>query len=428
MKLRRFISMMLIVTMLTVFAGCGNKDDRTQAARTLNLDGPITVNVWFNNSDYEPYLEFVAKQFKQANELVTINPVYVEADSYINYIYDESVRNDNACDLYFLTSEEIEKAYLMGLMSENDMYPQVYNEDVFGKAAMTACSYNGKLYGYPVSFNTSFLVYNKKYAEPVEIIDQIRQISDNYQVTDENQDVSMVFQWAPGSMFLNYPACGKYINIGGNNSEDSSSVSVDGDSIKKVLSKYAELNSAFGTDRNNTSLETCVDLFSTGNLLYTILDADSISKIDLSEIDYGICKYPSMGNDVESKAMSVTTMAVVNPYTKNVDASKAVARAISYDYADYMESTAKKSCARADIKVKRNVENYKAMHDIYSDSVVKAKYIGVGEVYMRYEIMLHQVYDGTNVDEAYNSFAACIDRMAKQTEASSVNSGNSSSK
>ena len=43
MKLRRFISMMLIVTMLTVFAGCGNKDDRTQAAKKLNLSGPITV-------------------------------------------------------------------------------------------------------------------------------------------------------------------------------------------------------------------------------------------------------------------------------------------------------------------------------------------------------------------------------------------------
>ena len=45
------------------------------------------------------------------------------------------------------------------------MYPEVYNENVYGKAAMTACSYGGKLYGYPVSFNTSFLVYNKKYAE-----------------------------------------------------------------------------------------------------------------------------------------------------------------------------------------------------------------------------------------------------------------------
>lgn len=413
MKLRRCISMMLIVTMLTVFAGCGTKYDRTRAARDLDLSGPITVNVWYNDSSYESYLEFVATQFKQSNELVTINPVYIEADSYINYIYDESVRNDNACDIYFLTSEEIEKAYLMGLMSENDIYPDVYNEDVFGKAAMTACSYNGKLYGYPVSFNTSFLVYNKKYAEAVDTIDQIRQISDNYQINEDNQDVTMVFQWAPGSMFLNYAACGKYINIGGDNAEDSAVVSVDEASIKKVLNKYAELSSAFGTDRNNVGLDICVELFSKGGLLYTILDADSIASIDSSDVDYGICSYPSMGDDVESRAMSVTTMAVVNPYTKNVDASKAVARAVSYDYADYMESTAKKSCARADIKVKKNAESYKAMHDIYSDSVVKAKYIGVGEVYMRYEIMLHQVYDGIKVDDAYNSFAACIDRMKK---------------
>ena len=180
MKLRRFISMMLIVTMLTVFAGCGNKDDRTQAAKKLNLSGPITVNVWYNDSAYESYLEFVARQFKKSNELVTVKPVYIEADSYINYIYDESVRNNNACDIYFLTSEEMEKAYLSGLTSENDMYPEVYNENVYGKAAMTACSYGGKLYGYPVSFNTSFLVYNKKYAEAVDTIDQIRNISDNF--------------------------------------------------------------------------------------------------------------------------------------------------------------------------------------------------------------------------------------------------------
>lgn len=43
MKLRRFISMMLIVTMLTVFAGCGNKDDRTQAAKKLNLSNLLQL-------------------------------------------------------------------------------------------------------------------------------------------------------------------------------------------------------------------------------------------------------------------------------------------------------------------------------------------------------------------------------------------------
>ena len=39
---------------------------------------------------------------------------------------------------------------------------------------------------------------------------------------------------------------------------------------------------------------------------------------------------------------------------------------------------------------------------------MKAKYIGVGEVYLRLEILLHQVYDGTNVDEAYESFSGVM--------------------
>ena len=421
MKLRRFISMMLIVTMLTVFAGCGNKDDRTQAAKKLNLSGPITVNVWYNDSAYESYLEFVARQFKKSNELVTVKPIYIEADSYINYIYDESVRNNNACDIYFLTSEEMEKAYLSGLTSEIDMYPEVYYENVYGKAAMTACSYGGKFYGYPVSFNTSFLVYNKKYAEAVDTIDQIRNISDNYQITDENQDVSMVFEWDPDSMFINYAAAGAYINIGGVNAENRAEVSLNEEKIKKVLTKYAQLKDAFGIDRNTVSLKECADLFSTGNMLYTVLDADSLAEINVTDVDYGICEYPSMGDDLDSKAMSVTTMAVVNPYTKNVDASKAVARAISYDYADYLGSMAKKSCARADLKVKR-AESYQKLHQIYSDSVVKAKYIGVGEVYMRYEIMLHQVYDGGNVDTAYSTFATTIEKTTKNNNENSTQS------
>lgn len=78
-------------------------------------------------------------------------------------------------------------------------------------------------------------------------------------------------------------------------------------------------------------------------MLYTVLDADSLAEINVTDVDYGICEYPTMGDDIDSKAMSVTTMAVVNPYTKNVDASKAVARAISYDYADYLGNMAKKA-------------------------------------------------------------------------------------
>ena len=98
----------------------------------------------------------------------------------------------------------------------------------------------------------------------------------------------MVFEWDPDSMFLNYAAAGAYINIGGVNAENRAEVSLNEEKIKKVLTKYAQLKDAFGIDRNTVSLKECADLFSTGNMLYTVLDADSLAEINVTDVDYGI--------------------------------------------------------------------------------------------------------------------------------------------
>ena len=106
------------------------------------------------------------------------------------------------------------------------------------------------------------------------------------------------------------------------------------------------------------------------------------------------------------KAMSVTTMAIVNPYTSNIAVSKAVARAISYDYAEDLESLSGHMSARADISYKSKTQqsNYNTLHTIYANSIVKAKYVGVGNIYTKYEIMLHQLWDGVDFNSAYNEF------------------------
>ena len=43
-----------------------------------------------------------------------------------------------------------------------------------------------------------------------------------------------------------------------------------------------------------------------------------LSTIDASGVEYGIIPVPKLADDLESKAMSVTTMAIVNPYTSNI--------------------------------------------------------------------------------------------------------------
>ena len=81
------------------------------------------------------------------------------------------------------------KAYLLGLMLENDSYKDVYNDKVYGQAALIASSYNEKLYGYPVTFNMPVMVYNSKLAGAVDTFDEIKEYNDNYEVTEDNKSV-----------------------------------------------------------------------------------------------------------------------------------------------------------------------------------------------------------------------------------------------
>lgn len=411
----------LIMSVIICFSmvACGSTD-RNKAAKDLKLGGPVTVNVWYNDSAYESYLLNVAKEFHAANELVTINPMYVESEDYIETIYNESVKNGNAADVYLMSSEESEKAYLLGLMLENDTYKDIYNSDVYGNAGITACSYKNKLYGYPVSFNTTFMIYNKKYASAISTFSELQKINDSYVVTDDNQDVEMIFAWDPSSMFLNYTFGGKYINVGGNSAEEEKVLTVNDDKLKEAMTEYVKLKELYAVSRKEVDMNKNIDLFAKGGLMYSIIDANSLSVIDSSEVSYGICAVPKLTDNLENKSLSVTTMAVVNPYTSNIAASKAVARAISYDYADELEEKTGYLCARGDYKKTKNQEAYEELHRIYSDSSVKAKYIGVGELYIRYEIMLHQIWDGTDVDTAYGTFHNAVEHLKEDQNKSAT--------
>ena len=147
MKLiKKLISVTMICVTLVSVTACG-KTDRDEEAKKLGIETPVTINVWYDNKDYESYLNTVASGLKSANNLITVNPVYVEAQDIVDTIYTETVRNNNAPDVYLMSAENNDKAYLLGLMLENDSYKDIYNEQVYGKAAIRSASYKGKLYG-----------------------------------------------------------------------------------------------------------------------------------------------------------------------------------------------------------------------------------------------------------------------------------------
>lgn len=120
MKLiKKLISVTMICVTLVSVTACG-KTDRDEEAKKLGIETPVTINVWYDNKDYESYLNTVASGLKSANNLITVNPVYVEAQDIVDTIYTETVRNNNAPDVYLMSAENNDKAYLLGLMLEND--------------------------------------------------------------------------------------------------------------------------------------------------------------------------------------------------------------------------------------------------------------------------------------------------------------------
>lgn len=405
--LKRAKAILMTAVMMVTFTACGSKQDN---ARKLDIEKNVTINIWYDDAAYSPYIEYVAQQLSAANELLTVNPVFTDTDNYLDNVYKAAIGKADeqpSPDVYLINSDDLQKIYLTGIMAENDTYSSKYTTGLYGNAVINACTYDGKLYGYPLSFNTGIMVYNKKYVTQPDTFTNIAEYSNSYKVDDNNKDVQLITAWDSTDMFLNYGFAAPYLNIGGTSSDDKNIADVDDSKLKEAMTGYAQLKNDYAL-YTTTDENYCIDKFKNGNLIYTIIRSERLSELDDTDIDYGVCNIPDINSNLKSAAISTTDMAVVNPYSDNQEAAKTVAHALSYDYAVDMYKYCKKPSVRNDCEFIKNADNYKALYSVYSDSVVKAQFVGADEIYLRYELMIKKIWLGTPVNDAVTEFENMI--------------------
>lgn len=402
--LKKCAAMGIALIMCTNFIACNKSDDLDKTAKGLKLEQEKTIDVWYCDGSYRAYLEQVAERFHKANSLVTINPVQVSAEDYLTNIYDESVRNNGGPDVFIMSSDELERVQLMGLVAENNTYGKNYTGDNYCEVAIQSAKYKDKLYGYPLYFNVSYMVYNSKHVGNVNTFTELTEYNNNFQVTDENQEIKEIVSWDVSDMFLNFGFSAGSISIGGENGDDSSVIQVDADALKNAMKEYSSLKDIYGIDKSTTTKGGCVDSFTDGSLAYTILDMNNFKDINESEVEFQITKVPDYNESTKINTLGDTTIAVVNQYSDDLEVAKAVANAMSYDYASLMvESTGRLSARNIEYKGDKAKE-YKTLYDIYRNSTMKAKFIGSTTVYTRYEIMISQIWKGGDIDAAVEEF------------------------
>lgn len=123
-----------------------------------------TLYLWYADEALTDYLNSIAVAYSEYQEEARVVPVYTSGLEYLETINQASQNADETPDLFIVSNDSLEKAYLGGLASEVQKTDQVKPfEEIFPEAAMRAVTYKEKPIAYPFYFETSCFLYNKTY-------------------------------------------------------------------------------------------------------------------------------------------------------------------------------------------------------------------------------------------------------------------------
>ena len=345
-KILAVLVVVLLVAEIIHASKLNQKDSVTLAEKRPLL-------IWYTDPDIQEYMQQSAEA-AAAQYGVQVETELVSEVDYIENISERSVAETmTGPDLYVLNSSQMEKATLAGLTNQLDDKQMA---DTYSEKAVHAVTYDGKVMAYPFYVETSVLLYNRYYAdEAPATIDAILDYSENYEASEVTAKVENMFEWNVADVIENYMFLGGYTDLGGEDGDDKSQVSMDLDKAVECMMYYQSLNSFFALDADTITSDEIIQNFIDGKTVFAIANASMIGKLDEAIANGEIPEYPTertvtdengeeqteelnfdpfyaaaplpdLTNDLETGGLSVTNAIAVNPYSVNRDAAAAIAR------------------------------------------------------------------------------------------------------
>ncbi|MCR5800129.1 MAG: sugar ABC transporter substrate-binding protein [Lachnospiraceae bacterium] len=404
--------------------------------------------VWYTDEALTDYINAACVSYNEKYGTRVV-PRLQSGDEYLEHINKASVADEGTPDVYIVTNDVLERAFLCGLATVVNDESQIVTAEYFPPAALHAVTYKDRPVAYPFYFETSALLYNRTYlyemaknqimaeesSEPEEAGsaegEDAEAVEDPYEgLTEEEKielkleesipnnfdeflefantcdappDVEAIFKWDVKDVFYNYFFVGNYINVGGPNGDDTSVIDIYNMNAITAMSVYQSLNQFFSFDYEDISYDSVIDEFMSGKLVFTTATTDIVNKLEKATADgefafeYGIAELPDTTEVLESKSMSVTNVAVVNWYSDKKKQANSFARYLTVEYAGNLYDKAGKLPATN--KVTFENEAIKQFVLEYADSVPVPKMMAASNYWLQAEITFANIWSGKNVSE-----------------------------
>lgn len=365
------------------------------------------LKLWYTDEAYTDFLNSAAVNYSELQDQVRVEPELVSASEYLEQISRVSVQ-DEGPDLFILSNESLEKAYLAGLAAVIDEENRALNSEHYPQSSRNAVTYHGKLIGYPLSFETAALVYNQTYLEQLgessapTNIGEILEFADGH---DAPENVEAFMRWDVSHIFYNYEFATDALKLGGDAGDDTAQVDLYNLETIQGMQIFQNLGQFFSIDQSEVSYDSVIRDFIDGKLIFTIATTEVVNTLEKAREEgrfpyaYGISEVPDPSAELTGSALSVTNAVVVNGYSTKQKEAEAFASYLTGDAASSLyEMTGKMPANRlADLPVDRK-DKLESFYSCYEESIPMPKMMETSNFWVYFEIALINISDGADVN------------------------------
>ena len=389
-----------------------------------------TIYFWYTDEALTDFIASAAVSFGEA-EGVRVIPVLKSSSAFLETVNKETLDADKLTpDTYIINNDALEKAYLAGLASQVSDPDETLNEARFPATALSAVTYHGKRVAFPFYFETSVLLYNKDYLnmwveqqaeredqetgdgrelpvfdgsdntpEGIPLtVDGLLKFADTF---DAPEGVEGVMKWDVADIFYNYWIVGAYLNVGGEDGDDRTNLQVFNQETVDCLNVYQALNQFFYIEPNSVNYESAIQDFIDGKQVFTIAATDAIARMEKAKEDgvfnyeYGMAALPSISEELDSRALSVTDAVAVNGYSEHKELANRFAIYLTQHQAKSLyDRTGKVS---ASISANQADACRRVFLAQYADSISLPKLMEIGNLWLKLEALFAKVWNGEEI-------------------------------
>lgn len=278
----------------------------------------IHLVVWESLGGPDDFIKQAGKAYTAKHPNVIIDFVNVESNNSYAQIF-ELGKDGVGADLFVAPHDNL------GNLVSNNLVIPTKNPAIIEKSVLGACSkaltYNGTMYGYPLSAETYALFYNKDLIPENKVPKTWEELEAFVHEFNQNNPNKFGFVMDIKSSYYGILFTTSNNNrLFGESGTDSKNTNMNNKSAVSGLTYLQSLRESLGLQTIDLSTASCDGLFSSGNAAMHITGVWNVNGFEKKGINFGVAPIPALpGENHPAASFSGTRGIFVSAYTKHPD-------------------------------------------------------------------------------------------------------------